>query len=322
MKTRMGSLSIAALLLLSVAATGQESAPRAKARPSQASTSTRAVPFRIFAGGDTCGTATPITVLPFTDAGASSVGAANDVNDVSCPHPLLPSPATSGPDVIYSFTVFTGNSFTISVSHLGTYDPALYLLSTCGDGTSCVAYVDTVPGNPTETLVLSGLAPGTYYLYIDSFYPVGDPNSAGTYTLDVTGTFGTPPTATPTDTPTSTPTNTATSTPTNTPTNTATATATDTPTNTPTGTITPSLTPTVTSTPTVTPTATSTVTGTPPATSTATATAPALTATPTPTVIGGGGGGPTTPIPTLSAWMLAAFGLALAAIAVLLTRRP
>lgn len=296
MKTRLELSSIFALFFFAVVATSQDLPSRAKAggrlqKPSQAPAAQR-VPdrrtgLRPLAGGDTCGTAVPIPSLPFSDTG-DTTGAANDVSDVSCPHPLLASPSDPGPDLIYSFTVASGNNLTISVANTSPYDTSIYVLSTCGVGTTCVAYKDTVPGNPTETINLVGLAPGTYYLYIDSFYPASNAAGHGVYNLSITGTLGSTPT--PTNTPTITPTFTATST----------------------GTVTPTFTPTITPTFTITPTNTPTSTRT---------NTPVPTSTPTPTTTGVGGPAPIANVPTLSGWMLALFALGLATIALFLTRR-
>ena len=197
-------LSVVALLTsFAVAASSQDFAsPNTSDNPNgKLPSASREVPGRealrrVLGGGDTCATAVPITVLPFSDTG-NTTGAMNDVSDVSCPHPLLPSPSDSGPDLIYSFTVSSGNSLTITVTPTPPYDTSIYILSTCGNGATCVAYADTVPGNPPETITVSGLAPGTYYLYIDSFYST-DPASPfffpagaqGPYSLSVTGTLG------------------------------------------------------------------------------------------------------------------------------------
>jgi hypothetical protein len=40
--------------------------------------------------------------------------------------------------------------------------------------------------------MVSGLAPGTYYFYIDSVYSVDEIGGSGPYSLSVTGTFGVP----------------------------------------------------------------------------------------------------------------------------------
>ncbi len=308
MKVRLQRGAVFALFLVSVVATSQDSTPRH--RPGRPLPRAAAVDPSIFstrqplAGGDTCATATSVGALTFNDTG-TTVGAA-DNNSVLAPSTCTGFTTYPGADHIYSFTVGAGNSISISLAPgppATNFDPGIYVLSNCTDGTSCVAGSDAGGIGFTETIPATSYAPGTYYLYIDSFYttnPAGpnfNPGKAeGPYTLSISGNFGTLPTNTPTTTATST----------------ATATPTTTPTNTPTGTITPSVTPTVTSTPTVTPTGTLTPVLSP----------TSLTPTLTPTIVGGGSGGPTTPIPTLSAWMLAAFGLALAAIAVLLTRRP
>ena len=186
------------------------------------------------------------------------------------------------------------NALTITVTPTLPYDPSIYVLSACNDGTTCVAYADTSPGNPPEVINLSNLAPGTYHLYIDSYGFSSDVFGQGAYSLSVTGNLGTAPTATPTETPTITPT--------------------PTPTNT--GTVTPTPIFTATNTPTASPTVTSSPTLTPvPPTST-----PVPTLTPTPSGTGQPVG-PATPIPTLSGWMLAAFAAALVAVALFLTRR-
>ncbi|MEO8429872.1 MAG: PPC domain-containing protein [Acidobacteriota bacterium] len=337
MKARLRKLPCVALFLVAAAVSAQ-STPRhrpgapanRKPAPNQLAIQKTRLPQ---AGGDTCATAASVGALPFNDSG-TTVGAV-DNNSTLAPMSCTGYTTYPGADHIYTFTVGAGNSVAISVTPgaATNFDPGIYVLSNCTDGTSCVAGSDAGGIGFTETIAAQAYAPGTYYIYIDSFYSTdpANPNfnpgrAEGPYTISINGNLGViPPTLT--NTPTSTPTNTATSTPTDTPTSTptltATATVTATPTSTPTGTITPSLTPTATFTPTATPTATvtATVTLTPVLSPTGITPTIVFTATATPTVIGGGSGGPATPVPTLSAWMLAAFGLALAAVAVLLTRR-
>ncbi len=169
------------------------------------------------------------------------------------------------------------------------------------------------------------------------------PTPTVTATATATPSFTSTPTitATPTQTPTPlatfTPTSTATATPsptftaTSTVTPTATVTATGvpaSPTQTPTVTATPSVTPTgIAGSPTPTPTATATPTGvaaSPTPTPTLTSVTPGVTGSPTVTPTPFGGpvpGGPTQPIPTLSAEMLALLGIAIAALGMLALRR-
>jgi hypothetical protein len=145
-------------------------------------------PSAVTAGGDTCATATPIPSLPFNDSG-DTTGATDNIRITGCAGISL-----EGPDHIYVFTVFAGNNLTFTLTTTDTeYDPAIYIRSACAQGTgSCVARADVGFGGEAETITVSGLAPGTYYFYIDSVYPAGDVAGEGHYTLSVTGTLGVP----------------------------------------------------------------------------------------------------------------------------------
>ncbi|MCA1582214.1 MAG: hypothetical protein LC796_12665 [Acidobacteria bacterium] len=151
-----------------------------------------------------------------------------------------------------------------------------------------------------------------------TFTPTATATSTASPTFTATPTVT--PTATPTTTSPATPTATATATPTvtTTATPTAAATATVTPTGVP-GSPTP--TPTLTVTPSVTPTG---IAASPTATPTATSVPPGVTGSPTVTPTPFGGpvpGGPSQPIPTLSAEMLALLGVVIAALGMLALRR-
>jgi hypothetical protein len=206
-------------------------------------------PLSILAGGDLCSAPTAITTLPFNDTG-TTVGATDDSTG-SLPFGcgiVGSGDIRPGPDVFYSFTILgPGNTLTFTVTTTSnTYDPGIYVLSTCGNLSTCQGGADTNFDGEPESFTVSNLAPGTYYFGVDSAYVHPDNSSDGPYALSVTGSFGVPATATPTRT--STPTNTATSTATNTPIDSPTPTLTHTVTNTPT----PTNTPTATGTPTIT----------------------------------------------------------------------
>jgi hypothetical protein len=148
-------------------------------------------------GGDTCATAVPITALPFNDTGDTTPNT-NTLTSYSgtC---TLPFPY-GGEDQIYEITVGPGNSMDFSMDLTGsTGDLALFIVSNCGDGTSCVVNSQDAIGPGAGPEIITGvvLPPGTYYLYIDSYYNAGTSGSAGTFTLDITGTLGdvTPPPA-------------------------------------------------------------------------------------------------------------------------------
>lgn len=266
--------------------------------------------IQVLSGGENC-TSPPVInpPFPFNDSGNTS-GHVNDVGALgggpgSCVHPTFFQVA--GPDLVYQFSSngSTSLKFTVTPQN-GTYDPSIYILSTCGDSATCQQGSDFGLNGQPETIGPVILPAGNYFLYVDSFYAnaaqcdesVGGDCSAGPYSLNVQSGGITPtPTNTLTPTNTRTPTNTFTPTQTRTPTNTATATATGTPSKTPT--VTPTNTPTATATqtstpsstptplpPTSTPTATPTFTNTPTATATETLTpsnTPTLTPTPTST---------------------------------------
>src|SRR3982074_1372901 len=110
MKARFRNSSVLVLSLLAVVATGQQTSQRARATgiakpqaPKASAASTAKRPLRTLNGADTC-PGTLIAALPFADTG-DTTGAANDVSDVSCAHPSLPSPTDSGPDLTYTFTI-------------------------------------------------------------------------------------------------------------------------------------------------------------------------------------------------------------------------
>lgn len=224
--------------------------------------STGLSPMSPLDGGDTCSSPTLITSLPFNDTGTTIGKVDNSTGSLPFACGIVGSgPTRPGPDVFYSFNILgPGNSLTISVTtSSNTFDPAIYVLSTCGNLSTCQGGADTNFNGEPESFTVSNLAAGTYYLGVDSAYVFPDNSADGPYSLTVTGSFGVPATATPTATPTSTVTNTftPTATPTPTPTNTPTPTSTTstTPTVTPTGTP-PTPTPTGTPTPTATPTPT------------------------------------------------------------------
>ncbi len=174
-----------ALFLLSVGLLGTD----ASSGGAQAGEDASITPLTIAAGGDTCATPpTPITSLPFNDSG-DTTGAADNIRITGCAGLGL-----EGPDHIYSFTVFAGNNLTFTLTPTDPeYDPAIYIRTACLQANgSCVARTDTGNGGQAEAITVSGLAPGTYYFFVDSLYPVKDVAGEGHYTLAVTGTFGAP----------------------------------------------------------------------------------------------------------------------------------
>jgi hypothetical protein len=153
------------------------------------------------AGTDDCTSPTSIPSTPFNDTG-DSTGATDSVNGIPLGCNGIYAQVAGG-DHIYTFDVTAGNSltFTLSTSSV-TYDPSIYILSTCGDGNSCQIGSDNCfstqfvqpagcqGDDSTEVINAPELTAGTYFFYVDSFYPTDNPTSAtGPYTLDVTGSL-------------------------------------------------------------------------------------------------------------------------------------
>lgn len=141
-------------------------------------------------GGDTCATPTGIVgPLPYVDAG-DSCGATNTVTNYTGTCTLAFPYA--GEDEIYEVTLGGGNSVSFSADLTGsTGDLALFLISTCNDGTTCVANSQDAigPAAGPELIDTATYGAGTYYLYVDSYYAAGNAGSCGTYTLTVAGTL-------------------------------------------------------------------------------------------------------------------------------------
>jgi hypothetical protein len=133
--------------------------------------------------GDTCGTALPITSVPFTDSGNTS-GALNDYgySSGSCP-PETGGWGSGSNDLVYSFTPTVTGSYTISVG--GNLDSTVYVVTNCADvDNSCVTGDDNCFSPTCEETVTTNLTAGTtYYIVIDGYDNTS--NVAGPYTIEV-----------------------------------------------------------------------------------------------------------------------------------------
>ena len=180
----------AAGLLVAAVSTQAGAAQRTRSDPSfHANPNRRALP-PVEVGGESCATPpTQIASTPFNDAD-NTCGHLNDLTTYTgtC---TLPFPY-GGEDLIYRVDVGAGNSLTFNADIAGsTGDLALFLIGTCGDGTSCVANSSDLigPGVGPEVIGPVSEPAGDYYLYVDSYYDAGTPGSCGTYNLTVTGTL-------------------------------------------------------------------------------------------------------------------------------------
>ncbi|WP_257388788.1 hypothetical protein [Tahibacter caeni] len=144
-------------------------------------------------GGGSCPSPPGITSLPFSDSG-TTCGSTNSITNYSaavCTANLnFPYP---GEDEAYAITVGASQSLDISADLTGSAgDLALFLIGTCGNGASCLATSQDAIGvgaGPETIPTVSGLAAGTYYVYVDSYYDAGTAGSCGTFTLNVAGTL-------------------------------------------------------------------------------------------------------------------------------------
>jgi hypothetical protein len=145
------------------------------------------------AGGQ-CATPPPIIgSTPFTDTGNTCTpGTMNAVNTYDGPClAALPDPYP-GPEHIYRLTLGPANNVGFNLSLTGsTGDLALFLVNNavCGSGVGCVANSqDSVGAGVGPELIAPAVRPvGAYFLYIDSYYAIGNAAACGSYTLNVSG---------------------------------------------------------------------------------------------------------------------------------------
>jgi len=140
-------------------------------------------PGTVAPAGTCAAPAGEITESPSTVSG-TTVGGTNGVS-ISCTE----YGTVDGPERIYTFTPTGPNNLTFQVVGGGSFDPAIYILDTCGDGTSCLEGSDDVPSITAPSINFSGTAGTEYYFYVDSYWPSSNAAGQGTFTLNVSGTF-------------------------------------------------------------------------------------------------------------------------------------
>lgn len=180
---RKATLVLTCLLLISStawAAVTMRTDPSFTGRPAPAEDGSNTCP-----PGVTISSATPVgsymdsgTTCGFTNTLTSYSGACG-----------LPFPY-GGEDSIYELPLGPGNLVDFSMDLTGsTGDLVLFLLGTCGNGTSCVTNSQDAIGIGAgpEVIDPANYPAGTYYLYVDSYYDAGTTGSCGSYTLTVNG---------------------------------------------------------------------------------------------------------------------------------------
>jgi len=190
----------------------------------------------LFAGGDTCGSATAIGALPYNDTG-TTLGATDDYDlPVSIAAPTVTGCPTctatgggpveaaprggvflgtgTGADVVYSITfTSSNNSLDVTLTPTGSEDLALLVYTdVCSNSLADAIVVDDDSAEgEAEHVVISNMPAGTYNIVVDAYSTGGTPpGPSGPYSIEITGTGTIAGGSTPTNTPTSTPTNTPT----------------------------------------------------------------------------------------------------------------
>lgn len=140
-------------------------------------------------GGGTCASPPVVNSVPFSDIGDTCDGT-NTITTYggAC---TLPFPY-GGEDEVYQVNIGTGNNLTFTADLTGSAgDLVLFLIGTCGDGTSCEANSQDAigPGVGPEVIDPASYTPGTYFLYVDSYYDAGTAGSCGAFNLSITGTL-------------------------------------------------------------------------------------------------------------------------------------
>src|SRR6266545_1051773 len=119
-------------------------------------------PSAVAAGGDTCAAATVIAFLPYNDSGNTTNATDQGIflNTACAGGGAVSRP---GPDLVYSITVFAGNSLTLTLTPAATYDATLYVVGgSCSSGLGCVVESDTGIEGQAETIGPRTFTPGTY----------------------------------------------------------------------------------------------------------------------------------------------------------------
>ena len=132
---------------------------------------------------DNCVSPNAARTLSFNTSGVATVsgttvGARDDGGAVSCP-------MLTGPDVVYSFTLTSSKSVTVSAAtNDPNFDIGVYLRS--GSCTGTEIGCDNTGTSPAQFITAQPLAAGTYYVWVDGYNL-----SSGAFTLTVSTSGGT-----------------------------------------------------------------------------------------------------------------------------------
>lgn len=153
------------------------------------------------AGGINCASPTVVGTPTWSDSDNTCSGN-NTLEDYWTGAPNCETYPYPGPELLYQIDLGTANEVQILLEPQ-TADLGVFLLSDCTSGLSCVTFFDavgggapsliapgqtgvTVPGQPGTFDFAPVSGPGSYYVYVDSYYASGV-LSCGSYNLTVTG---------------------------------------------------------------------------------------------------------------------------------------
>ena len=187
MRSKATLLTIAGTVAVGLFAANAVVAENRVAKPGR--TNPNAVVLK--AGGADCAGATQaVEPWPFsdTDNTCGKPALVSDYNNTGTGGPCNTYPYP-GPELIYQYDVGAGNDVTVTLTPTNPTDMGVFIVSDCANTLSCVGFADAVGGGAASMIAFGpdGLTPGSYWVYVDSFYAAGAA-SCGDYTLSVSGT--------------------------------------------------------------------------------------------------------------------------------------
>jgi hypothetical protein len=119
---------------------------------------------------DTCATPSDLT-----GGGIATIPYAGYVSDYGNTSIGCTGYAAAGPEAVFSFTAVAGDIATVRLTG-STADASLWITTTCGDDTACIAGADETGSGSLEEVVFPVPADGTYFIMADAFSsaPTGD----------------------------------------------------------------------------------------------------------------------------------------------------
>lgn len=130
---------------------------------------------------DGCGDAVDLTYEALGAAGATTWGDTKAyANDLEPPSSCTSGYGQDGPDAVYRVNALAGETISVVMTP-DDFDGAVYILSDCGDPTTCVSGADDAFGSSAETLDYAVPASGWYFIVVDSYLST----VSGCYTLEV-----------------------------------------------------------------------------------------------------------------------------------------